>query len=116
MVERRRVQKSSGDDELNEMVEEMVGAPTKPTPALPGTTITVSWGEETIHPVQYNGFRFGGLVVTAPVQPGESLRDAHDRIYAELDVIAKLQFKEKLVAYIERLKEAGMYAKRDRDR
>src|SRR5574344_334232 len=56
-----------------------------------GTQITVTWGEETFSPVQYNSFRIGGHSVTVVVQDGESALDAWKRGWALLEEAAEIQ-------------------------
>ena len=62
-------------------------------------TITVTWGEETFSPVQYNSFRVGPFSATARVLPGESRSDALRRISAELYAFATEERANKAEAF-----------------
>jgi len=73
------------------------------TPAPPGTSITLSWGEETFSPVQYNSFRVGGNTITLTVQDGESVAQAYRRGWKMLEDLAEMQFADKLKGFGDRL-------------
>jgi hypothetical protein len=79
--------------------------PPKPAepPAPPGTTVTVSWGEETFSPVQYNSFRIGGNSITTLVQEGETVAEAYARAWASLEELGRMQFDEKMRGFGQRL-------------
>lgn len=66
-------------------------------------SIRVTWGEEVIQPVQYNGFRIGGLELQIDLLPGESPEMAYERGWAILDRIGRKQFELKLKGFAERL-------------
>lgn len=62
-------------------------------------TVTVTWGEETFSPIQYNSFRVGPFSVTSRVLPGESRGDALRRISAELYAFATEERANKAEAF-----------------
>lgn len=74
--------------------------------------ITVTWGEEHIQPIQFNGFKFGGISVVADVHPAETVREAHDRIFALLEELGQKQFEAKLTGFLERAKQASQVVRR----
>lgn len=74
-------------------------------PAEPGTEITVTWGEETFSPVQYNSFRIGGHSIKVTVQPGETALDAFKRGWGILEQAAQVMFDDKLNGFRDRLNQ-----------
>jgi hypothetical protein len=70
------------------------------------TSITVTWGEEYIQPLQFNGFKFGGISMTLEVPPGVQPEHVHVEAWNRLNKMAEFEFTTKLAGYIERLKEA----------
>ena len=83
--------------------------PKEQTVADTATTgnITVTWGEEVLQPIQYNGFRVGPLTITAPILPGETVLQAYHRLWTMLDKLGREQFDRKLSGWLERVKAAG---------
>lgn len=73
--------------------------------AEPGTEITVTWGEETFSPVQYNSFRIGGHSIKVTVQPGETALDAFKRGWGILEQAAQVMFDDKLNGFRDRLNQ-----------
>lgn len=69
--------------------------------------ITVTWGEEVIQPIQYNGFRVGPLSMTVDVLPHETPREAYARVWKLLDDIGQEQFAQKLAGFMQRAKASG---------
>jgi hypothetical protein len=78
----------------------------KGEPATVGTLVTVTWGEETFSPVQYNSFRIGGHSVTLAVEEGETLLDTWKRGWAMLEEAAEIQFTDKVSGFADRIKRA----------
>jgi hypothetical protein len=74
-------------------------------------TIKISWGEENYHPVQYNGFKCGGLELVIDVAPNQTIEEAYELGYARLEALAQKQFVNKLEGFIARLREAGQWVK-----
>lgn len=64
--------------------------------------ITVTWGEEHHQPIQYNGFRIGGITLVADVHPGETVEEAHDRLFEMLEGLGRRQFDAKLQGFLDR--------------
>ena len=60
-----------------------------------GGQISVTWGEEVLQPVQFNGFRVGPISMTAPILPGETPREAYERVWNALNELAEKQFVAK---------------------
>lgn len=69
--------------------------------------ISVTWGEQVIQPIQYNGFRVGPLSMTADVLPHETPREAYARVWRILDDLAREQFDAALQNFIRNAKAAG---------
>lgn len=74
--------------------------------------ITVVWGEEHHQPVQYNGFRIGGLHLVADVRPTETVEEAHDRLFAMLDELGRKQFEQKLAGFLDRARQGAAAARK----
>jgi len=92
---------------MTSAVESATGEPIKPKDvAEPGTTVTVSWGEETFSPVQYNSFRIGGHSVTLTVRDGESALDAWKRGWAMLQEAADIEFQDKMSGFAKRINQS----------
>ena len=70
------------------------------------TSLTVTWGEEYIQPLQFNGFKFGGISITVEVPPGVQPEHVHAEMWNRLNKMAEFEFHTKLAGYTERLKEA----------
>ena len=70
--------------------------------------VTATWGEETICPVAYNPFKVGPFVAMGKVEPGESVADAHARVYAELTTFAEAQRLAKAASHAGFLRELGV--------
>lgn len=52
-------------------------------------TVTVAWGEETFTPAPFNSFRVGPFSMTCEVKAGETITQAIDRAYTELEEYAQ---------------------------
>ena len=74
--------------------------------------IVVSWGEELYAPVQYNSFRMGGVQLSTKVGPNETPAEAHARCMKHLAALTQVQFDEQLKTFLERLRTAGVQARR----
>jgi hypothetical protein len=72
-----------------------------------GAVVTVTWGEEVLQPVQYNGFRVGPITVSMPVLSGESIAQAYERVWQIVDGLGQRQFQAKLDGWKARLREAA---------
>lgn len=70
-----------------------------------GQTVHVTWGEETISPVQYNTFRVGPFAASTVVLEGETISSVTLRLWRELDLVAKVIRKEKAEGFFEVLKQ-----------
>lgn len=84
-------------------VETVLDKPKEEGYLPPGTEITVTWGEETFSPVQYNSFRIGGHSITVLVNQNETALDAWKRGWALLERAAEIQFEDKLRGFKERI-------------
>lgn len=86
-------------------------------PAAPApsgiTSIRVVWGEETIHPIQYNGYRVGPLEVTVEVKPGEDPDAVYEKTWAWLDKLGRDQNRRKVEGFLARLAEASKVTKQN---
>jgi hypothetical protein len=71
-----------------------------------GDKLTVTRGEETFSPVQYNSFRLGALTITTTVKPGETIEQAYDRCHRTLEELSDKQFDAQLKAFSNRLEKA----------
>lgn len=71
-----------------------------------GGSLTVTWGEETIQPIQFNGLRFGGLSLTVPLRPGDNIAEAYRQAWELLDQLGREQFEAKLAGWKERVRAA----------
>tara|TARA_Y100000034_G_scaffold66224_1_gene79923 strand:+ start:4363 stop:4626 length:264 start_codon:yes stop_codon:yes gene_type:complete len=73
-------------------------------------TLTVTWPEETFHPVQYNGFRIGPFSMTVEVPDGQ-LEKVYLIAMKKLAVMAKAQFDSKLEGFTKRLRVSADYVR-----
>ncbi len=74
-------------------------------------TITVSFGEETFAPIQYQNFKFGSIYYKTQVRPGETPEEAFDRAWKFVESCAKKQFIAKRDGFWERHQESMKPAK-----
>ena len=119
---RRRKSSPGQTDETSEEIEKALAAAegdggsivAAESVASHGTMITVTWGEEVIQPIQYNGFRVGALTLTTPVLPNETVTQAYERVWRMLDKLGRDQFKRKLDGFSERLRDAANRVRSDR--
>lgn len=95
----RRVRRDKVDAAINEMG--LTSAVDEPAPE--GTEVTVVWGEEVFSPVQYNSFRVGGTSIKTTTKPGETVRQAHQRVWKMLEELAETQFADKVNGFGERI-------------
>lgn len=91
-------------DRANELKNQLDSE--KGEPVTVGTLVTVTWGEETFSPVQYNSFRIGGHSVTLAVNEGETLIDTWKRGWKMLEDAAEIQFTDKVTGFADRMKRA----------
>ena len=70
-------------------------------------TLKVTYGEENYHPVQYNGFKVGGIELVIEVPPNMTLEEAHELAFTRLETLVEHQFKRKLDTFMQRLQHAG---------
>lgn len=71
-------------------------------------TITVTWGEETFSPVQFQSFRVGPFSMQVEVRPGETEEAAFDRAYTLLTRKAEKVREEKAKSFIAAIKSPYM--------
>lgn len=64
-----------------------------------GERVKAVWGKEKISPIAYNDFEVGPFEAEGFVRPGETLTQAHERIYAELTVFAEKAREQKAISY-----------------
>lgn len=74
-------------------------------------SIRVKWGDETIQPVQFNGLHVGEIEVESSILPGETLEEAHARIFEVLERIGQKQFETKLKGFVTRMSTAQRAAR-----
>jgi uncharacterized Zn finger protein (UPF0148 family) len=84
------------DEEVGRRRRAAVGAITDDV----GEEVTVTWGEETFQPVQFNTFHVGPFTTNTRVRPGETRVQAMERAYAELEAFAEEIFERKKKAYV----------------
>lgn len=70
-----------------------------PVTGTPAETVRVVWGRECIQPIPYNEFEVGPFEATAVVRPGETITQAAQRVYAELDAFATKTRDAKAAAF-----------------
>jgi hypothetical protein len=71
------------------------------------TTVTVTWGEQLIAPIQFNNFKIGPFSMTTEIRPGESEEQAMARAYAACAAFARSTYKEKFAAFKEAYQAAN---------
>ena len=72
-----------------------------------GEPIDVTWGREHVQPVQYNGMDIGPFSMTTKIRKGETPVSAAARAMLQLDAIAQNEFKTKLPAFLQRIRDAA---------
>lgn len=78
------------------------------TPAVEGIRrIVVTWGDEYIQPIQFNGFHTGSIEVEVDVPPGADARQVHANTYKFLEDLGQQMYNRKVGAFIARLKDAS---------
>jgi hypothetical protein len=70
-------------------------------------SVTVTFGEMKIAPVQYNNFAVGPFFMTTQVKPGETPAQAMDRAYATLEAFARKSYASKLEQFRAALQSAN---------
>jgi hypothetical protein len=73
-----------------------------------GTEVTISYGEETYSPVQFNAFKHGPFFVKVKVRPGETIQDAGARAWNAAIELAKGAYPGKEQAYLANLRKLGL--------
>lgn len=73
--------------------------------------LSVTWGDEHIQPVQYNGFHVGSVALEVTVVPGQDPVVVYGEVWKLLEQLGREQFRRKLEAYVGRLKESGDYVR-----
>ena len=102
------------DDEKDTGIEERATVAWQP-PApdeVRAVRITVSIGEETHSPIQYQSFRAGAVSAEFVVPEGVSVEQAHAAALAKLRKLSEVQFEEQLRAFFEHAREASSRASR----
>lgn len=79
---------------------------------MSGQMITVTWGEEVLQPIQYNGFRIGPITLSTPVKEGETVEQAYSRVWAMLAKLGERQFTDKLDTFKNHLREGAASVRR----
>lgn len=72
-------------------------------------TVTVTWGEEVISPVQYQSFRVGPFTMTTKIKEGESTVDAMHRAYAALEQFARNTYPMKRKTFLDELSRSDRF-------
>lgn len=86
------------------------GRPPKTTAAAEATggdRVRATWGREKFSPVAYNDFDIGPFEAEGTIRPGESIGQAHERIYSELATFAEKARAEKALSYQKTLATFG---------
>lgn len=78
---------------------------TAKTTGSEANTVTVTWGKELFSPKQFHTYEVGPFVATGPVLAGETLAQAHARIYAELSEFAEKERTRKRESFMRALQE-----------
>lgn len=68
-----------------------------------GMVVNVTWGEENIQPIQFNGFRVGPFSASAIVRPGESVSQVVAKLHSELAHMAEAIRAAKADSFIKAL-------------
>ena len=76
--------------------------------SLTALTVTVTWAEETFTPVSYNTIKVGPFEATAYVRDGETIAQAHARVYAELVKFAESVRESKVSSFTDALTAMGV--------
>jgi hypothetical protein len=76
--------------------------------------ISVTWGEESLAPIQYNTVRYGGITMEVDVPDGADPEQVYLQTWELLDKLGKQQFLRKLDGFLERAKTAGAEVKKQR--
>lgn len=67
----------------------------------------VTWGDETIQPVQYNVFHTGAIEVEVDLLPGEDPALVHAQTYELLERLGTMQYRLKRDAFLARLHDTA---------
>lgn len=73
-----------------------------------GTRVKATWGKEKISPISYNDFDVGPFEVEGFSKPGETLTQAHDRLYSELCTLAEAARAKKAASFSEFVQKTGV--------
>ncbi len=88
-------------------LDTLVGEANQPPPAAhPNARIRrmrVTWGDETIQPVQYNVFHTGAIEVEVDLLPGEDPAVVHAQTYHLLEQLGTRQYHLKRDAFLARM-------------
>ncbi len=82
-----------------------------PQPPKGVRSLTVTWGEEYIQPVQFNGVRIGALEAVVDVPPGADPTEVYEQTWQWLDGLGAEQYRRKMEAFLIRLTDAGKRAR-----
>lgn len=67
----------------------------------------VSWGDETIQPVQYNVFHTGSIELEVEVSPDEDVAVIYRQVWAELEKLGAEQYRAKRDGFLDRLTDTA---------
>lgn len=57
--------------------------------------LTICWGTEKFFPVKYEGFEVGPIIVKVQLQPNETLEQAYDRVWPQMEALGSKMFLSK---------------------
>ncbi len=92
-------------------LDTLIGEAGQPPPAGHQHTrirrMRVTWGDETIQPVQYNVFHTGAIEVEVELMPGEDPTLVHAQTYELLERLGTMQYRLKRDAFLARLADTA---------
>ena len=74
-------------------------------------TITVTWPEETLQPIQYTAMKIGGLSMVVQVGLDDDPMDVYKRAQSMLNDMAREQYEKKLADFLKRVKHCALKAR-----
>lgn len=67
----------------------------------------VTWGDETIQPVQYNVFHTGSIEMEVELQPGDDPAEVYRDVWAQLERLGQQQYAAKRDGFMNRLTDTA---------